>query len=66
MLIGERIRAIREAKHLSQGDVEKRSGLIRVYISRVENDHAVHQCTIHDIERTGETRSPIYWIHGID
>ena len=41
MLIGERIRAIREAKNLSQGEVEKRSGLIRVYISRVENNHVV-------------------------
>jgi len=41
MLIGERIREIREAKGLSQGDVEKRSGLLRVYISRVENDHLV-------------------------
>jgi transcriptional regulator with XRE-family HTH domain len=41
MLIGEHIRAIREAKHLSQGDVEKRSDLLRVYISRVENGHVV-------------------------
>ena len=39
MLIGERIRAIREAKNLSQGDVEKRSGLLRVYVSRIENGH---------------------------
>ncbi len=39
MLIGDRIRAFREAKKLSQGDVEKRSGLLRVYISRVENNH---------------------------
>jgi len=39
MLIGERIRAIRETKKLSQGDVEKRSGLLRVYVSRVENGH---------------------------
>ena len=41
MLIGERIRAIREAKSLSQGDVEKRSGLVRVYTSRVENGHTI-------------------------
>lgn len=41
ILIGERIRAIRGAKHLSQGEVEQRSGLIRVYISRVENNHVV-------------------------
>src|SRR5437879_3280402 len=41
MLIGDRIRAIREAKKLSQGDIEKRSGLKRAYISRVENGHTV-------------------------
>jgi transcriptional regulator with XRE-family HTH domain len=41
MLIGERIPAIREAKKLPQGDVEKSSDLIRVYISRVENDHVI-------------------------
>jgi transcriptional regulator with XRE-family HTH domain len=41
MIIGDRLRAIREAKNLSQGDVEKRSGLLRCYISRVENGHTV-------------------------
>ncbi len=41
MLIGDRIRAIREAKKLSQGDIEERSGLLRAYISRVENGHTV-------------------------
>ena len=41
MVIGDRIRAFREAKKLSQGDVEKRSGLLRVYISRVENGHTI-------------------------
>ena len=41
MLIGDRIRAIHEAKNLSQGDIEERCGLLRVYISRVENAHLV-------------------------
>ena len=41
MLIGERIRAIREAKGLSQGDIEKRSGLRRFHISRAENGYSV-------------------------
>lgn len=41
MLIGDRLRAIREAKGLSQGDVEERSGLKRSYISRVEHGHTV-------------------------
>ncbi len=41
MIIGERLRAIREEKKLSQEDVEKRAGLLRCYISRVENGHTV-------------------------
>jgi transcriptional regulator with XRE-family HTH domain len=41
MIIGDRLRAVREAKKLSQGDIEKRSGLLRCYISRVENGHTV-------------------------
>lgn len=41
MNIGERLRLMREDKKLSQGDVEKRTGLLRCYISRVENGHTV-------------------------
>jgi transcriptional regulator with XRE-family HTH domain len=41
MIIGDRIRLLRETKKLSQGDVEKRTGLLRCYISRVENGHTV-------------------------
>jgi transcriptional regulator with XRE-family HTH domain len=41
MIIAERLRAIREEKELSQGDVERRTGLLRCYISRVENGHTV-------------------------
>jgi DNA-binding XRE family transcriptional regulator len=41
MIIGERLRAFREEKKLSQGDIEKRTGLIRCYVSRVENGHTV-------------------------
>ena len=41
MIIGDRLREMREAKNLSQGDVEKRTGLLRCYISRVENGHTV-------------------------
>jgi transcriptional regulator with XRE-family HTH domain len=32
---------MREQKKLSQGDIEKRTGLLRCYISRVENGHTV-------------------------
>ena len=41
MIIGDRLRMLREAKNLSQGDIEKRTGLLRCYISRVENGHTV-------------------------
>ena len=41
MIISERLRALRELKNLSQGDIEKRTGLLRCYISRVENGHTV-------------------------
>ena len=40
-MIGNRLRELRESKNLSQGDIEKRSGLLRCYISRVENGHTV-------------------------
>jgi transcriptional regulator with XRE-family HTH domain len=41
MIIGDRLRALREEKKLSQGDIEKRTGLLRCYLSRVENGHTV-------------------------
>jgi len=39
--IGDRLRALREEKKLSQGDIEKRTGLFRCYVSRVENGHTI-------------------------
>jgi transcriptional regulator with XRE-family HTH domain len=41
MVIGDRLRELREQKNFSQGDIEKRTGLLRCYISRVENGHTV-------------------------
>jgi len=41
MLIGKHLRALREAKKLSQGDIEKRTGLLRPYLSRIENGHTI-------------------------
>jgi transcriptional regulator with XRE-family HTH domain len=41
MVIGERLRILRTDKNFSQGEVEKRTGLLRNYISRVENGHTV-------------------------
>jgi transcriptional regulator with XRE-family HTH domain len=41
MNIGETIRNFRLQKGMSQGDIEKRTGLLRCYLSRVENGHTV-------------------------
>ena len=41
MIVGERLRLLREDKKLSQGDIERRTGMLRCYISRVENGHTV-------------------------
>ena len=41
MIISDRLRELREERKLSQGDIEKRTGLLRCYISRVENGHTV-------------------------
>jgi transcriptional regulator with XRE-family HTH domain len=59
MLIGQRLRELREAQNLSQGDVEKRSGLFRSYISRVESGHTVP--TIETLEKyAGALNVPLY------
>ncbi len=39
MEIGQRLRELRESKGLSQGHIEKRTGLFRCYVSRVECGH---------------------------
>ena len=41
MVIGDRLRVLRDEKKYSQGEIEKRTGLLRCYISRVENGHTV-------------------------
>jgi transcriptional regulator with XRE-family HTH domain len=41
MRISDRLRGLREQKNMSQGDIEKRTGLLRCYISRVANGHTV-------------------------
>ena len=59
MVIGDRVRSLREQKNLSQGDVEKRSGLLRCYLSRVENGHTVPSVdTLEKIARAVEV--PMY------
>lgn len=59
MIIAERLRTLRELKNLSQGDIEKRTGLLRCYISRVENGHTVPAIeTLEKMARAMEV--PIY------
>jgi transcriptional regulator with XRE-family HTH domain len=41
MVIGERLRALRDERKFSQGEIEKRTGLLRCYISRVEHGYTV-------------------------
>ena len=61
MIIGDRLRDMREQKKLSQGDIEKRTGLLRCYISRVENGHTVPAIeTIEKLARALEV--PLYQI----
>jgi transcriptional regulator with XRE-family HTH domain len=49
MEIGAKLRKLREDKNLSQGDIEKRTGLLRAYTSRVEHGHTVP--TIETLEK---------------
>ena len=59
MEIGAKLRELREAKNLSQGDVEKRTGLLRCYTSRVENGYTVP--TIETLEKYASALEvPIY------
>jgi transcriptional regulator with XRE-family HTH domain len=39
MVIDYRLKQLREERNFSQGEIEKRTGLLRCYISRVENGH---------------------------
>jgi transcriptional regulator with XRE-family HTH domain len=61
MLVGERLRELREQKQFSQGVIEKRTGLLRSYISRVECGHTVPAVeTLEKFARALEV--PIYQI----
>ena len=59
MLIGTRLRQLREERHMSQGDIEERTGLLRCYVSRVENGHTVP--SLETLERfAGVLDIPLY------
>src|ERR1700722_3602889 len=40
-MLGERLKELRKAQRLSQGDLQARTGFFRSYISRVENGHCI-------------------------
>ena len=59
MLIGTRLRQLREQKQLSQGDIQERTGLLRCYISRVGNGRTVP--SLETLERfAGVLDVPLY------
>ena len=59
MIIGTRLRSLREVKGLSQGDIEKSTGLLRCYISRIENGHTIP--SLETLERfAGALDVPLY------
>jgi transcriptional regulator with XRE-family HTH domain len=59
MVIGDRLKTLRAQKNLSQGDIEERTGLLRCYVSRVENGHTVPSVdTLEKIARALEV--PMY------
>jgi transcriptional regulator with XRE-family HTH domain len=58
-MIGDRLQTLRKQKQLSQGDIEERTGLLRCYISRVENGHTVP--TIETLEKMARALEvPLY------
>jgi len=59
MVIGTKLRSLREEKGLSQGDIEKSTGLLRCYISRIENGHTIP--SLETLERfAGALDVPLY------
>ena len=57
--VGERIRFLREAQGISQGDIERVTGLLRCYTSRVEHGHTLP--SLETLERFASAlRVPLY------
>ncbi|HEY6293572.1 MAG TPA: helix-turn-helix transcriptional regulator [Terriglobia bacterium] len=61
MDIGKRLRQLREERNLSQGDIERETGLYRSYISRVEGGHM--RPALPTLERFARALDvPLYWL----
>jgi transcriptional regulator with XRE-family HTH domain len=59
MEIGRKLRELREGKDLSQGDIEERTGLLRCYLSRVENGHTIP--AIETLEKLANALDVPFW-----
>jgi transcriptional regulator with XRE-family HTH domain len=57
--IGKRLRDLRDEQHLSQGEIERRTGLLRCYISRVENGHTIP--AIETLEKLATALEVPFW-----
>lgn len=61
MDVGDRLKQFRESKGLTQSEMEERTGLLRGYISRVENGHTVP--TLDTLERFARALEvPLYQV----
>jgi transcriptional regulator with XRE-family HTH domain len=61
MLIGARLRMLRERRNLSQGDVYHRTGLMSCYLSRVENGYTVP--SVETLEKLARALDiPLYYL----
>jgi transcriptional regulator with XRE-family HTH domain len=59
MILGDRLKELRTAQGLSQGDIQERAGLLRSYVSRVENGHSIPSTDT--LEKwTNALRTPLY------
>jgi transcriptional regulator with XRE-family HTH domain len=67
MVISERLKRLREAQNLSQGDIQERTGLFRCYLSRLENGRTVPSIeTLEKIARALEAKEQPATIWGLD
>lgn len=65
MVIGDRLKSLREHKNMSQGDIEKRTGLLRSYLSRVENGHTIPAIeTLEKMARAMEVPMYVFFYDG--
>ena len=65
MVIGQKLRELRESKNLSQGDIEHKTGILRCYTSRVENGHTIPSVdTLEKFARALEVPLYRFFTHG--